>query len=271
MKYIFLFLLLLYPIDGSASVSGGNRGVRSSALGNAYVALSDDAWAPFHNPAGLGRVAQILGSSFFVPEQYGLKELRTVAIGGLLPLNFGTVGINLSQFGFELYKETGISIGFGRQIDWDIQGGITLHLNRFSIERYGSTNRLLVDIGLLGQPLSNLSIGFSAHNIFGSTIGSNNEKLPRLMRIGSAYSPTRFFTILFELEKDIKYPLSIKAGVEHKILDFLALRFGTSSNPDIFSGGLGIEYSLFTIGYAGNYHKELGWTHQLELAIQLNK
>lgn len=264
---ICLVLALTYSLE--ASIFGNGRGARAIALGNAFVAIADDPWAPYYNSGGLGRIDRAMAAAFFSPQQFGMNELRTIALGGTLPLNIGTVGVNVHQFGFELYKENGVSIGFGREIDWDVYGGITIHINRFVVERYGSTTKALLDIGLFSEPLRNLTLGFAAHNILGTTIGATNEHLPRIFKIGTAYVPLRAFTVLFELEKDIRHPLSMKAGVEQKFLDFFAIRLGTTSNPDTFSGGIGLEYSLFTFGYAGNLHKELGWTHQIELAIRL--
>ena len=65
MKKIILIIILL-----SASLFGNfigmNNGARSLAMGNAFVALSDETTAIFYNPAGLARINQfnIAASSY---------------------------------------------------------------------------------------------------------------------------------------------------------------------------------------------------------------
>ena len=58
MKRIYFLLLILQSILFSNFLSM-NNGSRSLAMGNAYVALSENADAIFINPAGLARNNQI--------------------------------------------------------------------------------------------------------------------------------------------------------------------------------------------------------------------
>jgi len=238
-------------------------------MGGASVATPHDVWGAYSNPAGLADAKNLQVSAILIPELFGLKELRTVGLGGIMPVGPITVGVNAFQFGFELYKETGVSASVGGEIDWDILGGLTIHANQFSFDRYGSTTKILIDGGLQASPVKDLRLGFAARNITGATIGSKGERLARSFSFGGSYSPLQSFFLTVELEKDVRYPLSLKAGIEQRFLDILALRLGTSSQPNIFSGGLGITHSMFEFGYAGFNHPDLGWTHQVELGFAL--
>jgi hypothetical protein len=73
-----------------------------------------------------------------------------------------------------------------------------------------------------------------------------------------------------EIEKDIRYNASVKAGIEKVFLNILALRFGIANNPDKYSAGIAFMYAGMECGYAGYSHAELGWTHQIEISFQFN-
>ena len=68
------FLIILLPVYLSANFIGMNNGARSLAMGNAFIALSDEPTAIFSNPAGLARIDQnyIMGSH---QNLYGLSDL----------------------------------------------------------------------------------------------------------------------------------------------------------------------------------------------------
>ncbi|MBM4168315.1 MAG: hypothetical protein FJ215_04070 [Ignavibacteria bacterium] len=268
---VIVSLVVVLGVCAVDTLSAQHRGARSTAMGGASVAGSADVWAVHSNPARLAGISAIVVSAFLMPELFGLKELRTVGIGGVMPVGPVSIGVNAVQFGFELYKETNVSASVGGEIDWDIAGGLTVHVNRFSFDRYGATTTILIDCGLQATPLKDLRLGFAAKNISGTTIGSTNERLPRLFTFGTAYSPIRNFNIAVELEKDVRFPLSLKAGVEQTFFDILSLRLGTSSQPDIFSGGIGMSYSMFDFEYAGFHHPDLGWTHQIEVGIVVGR
>ncbi len=239
-------------------------------MSNSFVAVADNPWALLHNPAGLTQLRRIEASMFFIPEQFGLSELRTVSLAVAIPWSFGTVGFSLEQFGFDLYRENNFSIGIGRVIDGGISGGLTLNLHRISIERYGAATAATLDIGLLGQVQDNLTFGFAYKNISASTIGASKERLPQILYLGLKYSSLSDFVLTAELEKDIRFPFVIKAGIEYKVMNLLNFRFGVSNNPDKFAGGMSVRYSLFEFGYAGYSHPQLGWTHQVELSVRMN-
>jgi len=70
-----------------------------------------------------------------------------------------------------------------------------------------------------------------------------------------------------ELEKDVKHPISVRAGLEYSFYDFLDLRAGVGSEPTSFSGGIGLNYDMFQLDYALYYSPDLGITHQGTISI----
>ncbi|MEK6565955.1 MAG: hypothetical protein AABZ41_04535 [Bacteroidota bacterium] len=262
-------LVLLTALCSEASSARGDnngRGTKAVSLGNSFVSLADNCWAVVYNPAGLTQLSSTCASVFFVPQQFGLPELRTVAAAVAIPVGSFVTGLEVEQFGFDLYKETGVRFGLSSFVDEHISAGATLSLTRIAIDRYGSQTTATVDVGLLARVHENLKLGFSYLNSLGARVGVVGEQLPQVFLFGASYS-IESIVLVAEIEKDIRYETIVKGGIEQSLFDFLRLRVGLSNNPDKFSGGFGLTYSNAEFGYAGYSHPDLGWTHQLEMSF----
>jgi hypothetical protein len=243
------------------------RGTRPIALANAYVAVADDPWAAYYNPAGLARVKSLSFSTFISPALFGMTELQTACVGATLPTTVGGIGVVFDQFGFDLYKETSIALAFGSPVnDW-IALGATIHLQRVAIERYGSCMRSLFDVGGIASLTDDVRVGWSWTNVTQTSVGMKSAQYPQIMSMGVCYEITEHSRLAVELEKDIRYPIIKKFGFEQDLLESLSVRLGLSDNPDKCSCGLGVRTSGFEFSYAGYSHSQLGWTHQVELSV----
>ena len=269
MKALAFFLGVPFLIL-SAHESNG-RGTKAIAVANAFVALSDNPWAVSYNPAGLAQIRSPVFASFYVPQQFGVLELKTIAASTAIPFNFGTVGAFVEQFGFDLYRTTNIGLGCGFDPVERISVGATIDVEEIEIERYGVSRNVTLDVGFLGKPSANLAIGFCIKNVTAATIGTYRERLPQYVLMGASYSPFKGFSLVAELEKDIQFPLVVKVGIEQNVFEFLSLRCGIADNPDKFSAGMAVRYASVEFGYAGYSHPDLGWTHQIEVTIQWDR
>lgn len=269
MRIMQALLLVATPLLVFASPEGNGRGARPTALANAYVAVAEDPWSTFYNPAGLSGVTKVHFCGFFVPGQFGLKELRTVSASAAFPFHIAPVGLMISQFGFDLYRETMISLGVGRNLGDGFACGVTVNLLRLSIQRYGQSTTAAFDIGAQVDLIEEVRLGFCWKNMTAAGIGATAEPLPQVQMLGVSYEFSKNSRLLIEWEKDIRYPFSFKGGCEQRFFGFLSLRFGVSTNPDKFSFGIGASKSVVEFSYATYSHAQLGWTHQIELSIQL--
>ena len=132
-----VFLLASIPCVVAAGIENNGRGARPISLGNAYVAIADNSWATWYNPAGLAKVSTLEAAAFVVPEQFGLKELRTTSASFAIPLGVVTAGCIAEQFGFNLYRETSFALGLGTRVADGCCLGVAINLCRVAIERYG--------------------------------------------------------------------------------------------------------------------------------------
>ncbi len=262
-------LVLLVPLSAAIADNNG-RGTKAVAMADAFVAVADNSWGISYNPAGLVQCGLFQASAFFVPQQFGLPELRTTAVSASCRIRPGTAGILFEQFGFDLYKTSTVQVGYGIAVGSNIAIGATAEFRHISIERYGAATGSTVDVGCMGWPTPDLALGFALRNATAATIGGQGERLPQSIFFGVSYSPGAGFLAVTEIEKDPLFPLVFKAGFEQTILGFLSLRCGVSNNPDKFSVGFATRVRGVEFGYAGYSHPELGWTHQVELTIRVD-
>jgi hypothetical protein len=259
---ILAFILL--PTVLALGSENNGRGTKAVSLANAFVAIADNPWSVSYNPAGLSQFTSIRLAGFVVPQQFGLTELKTSA----LAFAGGGIGITIEQFGFNLYRETLLGAGCGFTVGPDVALGATMNVQSTSIEGYGNAMSLTLDVGLLGRISDKVSIGFAFKNVTGSTIGEIGERLPQVLSLGGCYRPLEDFLIVGEIEKDIRFPTVLKAGIEQRILDIFNVRVGLSNNPDKVSAGISFSLSVVEFGYAGYSHPDLGWTHQIEVSVR---
>jgi len=251
------------------SQENNGRGTKAIGMANAFTAVSDNLWAIHYNPAGLAQLKNIQCSAFIVPTQFGLPELRTAAFCVAVPFSCATVALQIENFGFELYRTTEVGSAFSLKLDGNISGGLSLTFRHLAIARYGSTQSVTFSGGILAFILRGVKIGFSFSNITGATLKRSQEKVPQICSLGTCWSPLDDFLLSVEMEKDIRYPVSIKWGAEQKVFGLLAIRAGVANNPGKYSAGIALNHSSLEFGYAGYSHSDLGWTHQIDILFEL--
>lgn len=266
-----MLLLTSLPWFAFAGFENNGRGARPIALSNAFIAVGNSPWSTVYNSAGLASCRSYEGTLFLSPQQFGLKELRTINAAGVVPFGGGAVGFVVGQFGFDLYRETEFTIGVGGIIDDGVTVGGAVNVFRLSLERYGSASIRSYDLGALIEIVSELRIGFDWKNVTAAKIAGTGESLPQLLATGLCYDLSADSRMTIELEKDIRFPFSLRMGFEHSFLQVLTLRFGMSSNPDKFSCGFGLRGAGFELSYAGYSHSQLGWTHQIEISFKVDQ
>ncbi|MBU1299333.1 MAG: hypothetical protein KKF20_06795 [Bacteroidetes bacterium] len=265
-RLIFV-VFLSSAVPSFASFEGYETGSRAKSLGNAFVGLADDCWAIYYNPAGLARINQNNFSFFYLPNQFGLSELTTAAIAGSYSTQFGTFGVGVRKFGFELYKELSVTVSYANNVA-GIYFGANLNYNHLAIRGYGSDAAIGLDAGVLLPLIKNLYLGVAAKNVNIPTIGKSKEKLPQVFSTGISYTPVNNLILLVDYQKELGFDASPKFGAEYKIFDMLSLRFGVSDNPTSFASGVGIEIAFVHFDYALFTHQELGISHSATITFR---
>lgn len=248
-----------------------NPGAKQISLANSDVALSNDVFSIFGNPAGLAQMNWREIGLYYSPSPFGLSELSTGNIAYHEATSVGSFALGGMTYGFELYRESKIILGYAYNYENKLFGGVAINYHTFSIERYGNQGVFYFNIGGLSYLTNHFRIGFFIHNINRASIADTDDQIPAILNIGASHDFLDAFSINFSVEKDIRYNASIQFGFDYEIIEYISLRTGFSNQPSRYSAGLGINYSIFSLDYAFFSHADLGLTHQAGLLISFGK
>ena len=261
---------------------------RATAMSDAFVAVSNDVWAAYYNPAGLATVENYnFGLSYQAP--YNLPFFKNYFLSGTAPLpsDFGTVGISVQNFGVSylgnnLSGEYTFALSHGFYLMNDIHSSLSAGYN---LKYYywelgesvggldlGSGGTVGVDLAFQASLYGRTYVGIYFLNINAPNIGEiTKHDLPQRIVIGAAYRPQNEITTSLAMNKTIGLDTQIEGGFEFQIIEMLALRLGVSTDPNRFSGGFGLNYQNIYFDYAIRTHPVLSETHQFGLSYILGK
>lgn len=266
MEKRILFLLILLNAN---LFSQFQPGARQNAMGFAFTSIADDHWSIFYNPAGISKIENVSAGVFYSPAPFGLNELATGSAVITKKFSFGNLGLAFNTYGFDLFRESKISLAFAKLFFPEFQFGFNITYYSLNIQNYGSDYSVGINLGVLSSLSENLQLGFSTKNLNRPTYGVNKEKLSQTFSGGISYKPVNNLLIALELEKEVRYPFNFKTGLEYWLIKYLALRFGFNTEPNNFTGGIGINYSNFQFNYAFISNNYLGLTHNFGIDFKL--
>ncbi len=271
LKLLLIFFLLFTLCF--AAFPQYNPGAKQIALANSDVALANDVFAVFTNPAGLSQLNWREVGLYYSPAPFGFSELANGFIAYNEPFSFGSVGIGAMTYGFELYRESKFIAAFSYNYENKFLVGVGINYHNVSIKKYGSTSTFYLDLGALIYFTDYIRWGFSVHNINHSTFGNYEDQIPVILNTGLSIDVINNLSLNTSVEKDIRYNASICVGLDYRIIKYLSLRTGFSNEPSRYTAGIGLHYSFLNLDYAVFTHPDLGLTHQagLILSFDLNE
>jgi hypothetical protein len=252
------------------SATGDNYpvGSREAALGGAGV-MSTSLWSASHNQAGLGFYPHLaLGvhheNKFCVPE----FSLHSLVFS--LPTGTGTFSLNYSYFGYPVYNESKIGLGFGKALNDKFSAGIQFdYLHTYIDDETGNHGAVVIEAGILARPVKNLLVGFHifnpTHSYYSERI--DNEHIPMIFKLGIGYNYQDNLFICFETEKNLEWgPVFYKAGIEYRILPMVSARTGVKVGDFAeHSFGLGLILKNIRADIAFSRQQVLGYTPHFSL------
>jgi hypothetical protein len=262
-----LIIILLTASLGSISRGQISAGAKQISISNSGAALSNDVFALFNNPAGLAQMDWREAGVFYSPSPFGLRELANGYVAYSEPFSFGTISIGGMTYGFDLYQESRILLGFSYNFLNKFFCGIAVNYHSVSIKRYGSKSTFYFNTGALTYITPELRWGFFINNINRASFTSEDDQIPTVFNTGFSYNLIPELSLNFAVEKDIRYNASLRAGIDYYIIKYLSIRVGFSNEPSTFSAGIGINYSVVSLDYAVFNHQDLGLTHQAGIII----
>ena len=201
-------LLIMCTGGAVAAFNDIGVGARPLGMGGAFVALADDGNAPSYNPAGLGYINAAHLSLTTAQRFRGLINYNYIS--GIVPLrSVGAFGasIGILSEDSEVYKEQTATISYGKTFLEKFALGLNLksfsnrfdesnesvsaHLeNNSQFFAHTSVTDFSFDLGLMATPVTGLTLGLSAENLFPANLSVSEagaDFVPRNIRVGLAY------------------------------------------------------------------------------------
>ncbi len=244
---------------------GRFAGGRSEGLSRASVTFRD-AWSAQNNIAGSGFLEDIqIGLSHqnrFLVQEFALSHTALT-----VPTKVGSFSATASYFGFDLYNETTVGIGFARTFGKRFSAGLKAQYHsNFAQEATTQNQFFTLGFGVLAIPFDRLRIGLNVYNLNGATIGDAvYETLPTELDFGAAFDINPDLAILAEVNKAIGTPETFAAAFEYKLLEQIILRTGIRFPEVSNSFGLGMRFGNFQADASYSYAAVLGSNANLSL------
>jgi hypothetical protein len=140
-------------------------------------------------------------------------------------------------------------------------------LRHLRITNYGDDSALLFNLGTQLRLSESLTLGSAFTNVLDAAIGRQQEKLPRSVCLGLAYSPASTVTLQMDLYKQNNFSEEWRIGIEANPLSPLLLRLGVGTNPDRLATGFALRVFKFSLQFAAFSHTDLGWTEQFAVTL----
>lgn len=236
-------------------------------MGNAALGFTD-IWSFYHNQAGLAQIEGFTAGAFY-ENRFLVRGMSFQGFAAANPIGEnGVVSLGYSGFGFSVYKEDNVGAAYALRLARNLTGGVKLnyHSTRIAAENYGRTGNITAELGVQMQVSKNVMVSSHLFNPFRARLNDfNDERLPTALRLGASYRISDEVYAALEVEKDIEQKPTFRGGIEYQPVDILYIRVGTSTEPTMFSFGLGFKFSNFQFDLAGSYHSLLGYTPQVSL------
>lgn len=281
----------LSALPAAASFENIAVSPRARAMGGGAVAVADDAYAPYFNPAGLaGLTAPQAAASYLRP--FGVSFVDFVYVGGVWPLDgrYGTLGLGVRRLATEwqdvdLERETTLTLAHGLTLYQDMHSTLRLGLsaNVYNLKfgptvgsdgegtdgfDPGSDTVLGLDAGLLVTVRERTRIGVLVHNVNNPQIGLDQEEIGQRVHGGVAYAAYEGVWTTFEFENALGEDVTYHGGVEVALDYGLALRLGVATNPEKVTAGFGYRWRGLAVDYGfsggggtleGTHQFGVGW------------
>jgi len=282
-------------------------GAKALGMGEALVAVVDDATSSYYNPAGLARL-EVRDLNLMHSEQFGgLENYNTISFGsplsgslygGVCLIHLGVGDIKYTRLwdpsktlsdsnrveikSREDAVDYALYLSGAKRINGKLDVGVAVKLIRRAVgddTAYGYG----LDVGLRFKLPAGWDFGVTARDVTGTTIawdGRSNDRIAPTMDVGLAYRGDVPWVggdyiiaasmLYFGDSPKVKGIGTMNLGMEYHLNEILAFRAGSSSGDGTF--GLGIKrlplISSSSLDYAFLSHHALDSTHRVSLSIR---
>jgi long-subunit fatty acid transport protein len=283
-------------------------GGRAAALGESFVAISDDASALYWNPAGL---AQFKENQIIFSHNIWLVDINHDFLGAVYHLDLdNTFGISLTSLSMDKmpvttefapfgngeyfgFSDIALSVSYARRMTEQFSFGGTVKYIEETLDKL-KMRGVMIDIGTYYKTgLGSTRFAVTVSN-FGAELAPDGEVVlvgnreksewqsfapPTIFRIGFAFEPyeseEHILTTSIQLNHPNDNSENVSVGAEYSWRKILFLRGGYKINVDeqnySFGAGVNVPISIaeFTFDYAFANFERLGSTHRFSIILGL--
>jgi hypothetical protein len=228
-------------------------------------------WTAFHNPAMLGIVEKSEVAVHY-DNRFQLSELSTKSIQVAFANRHINTGVSLSQFGYSLYQEFLLGVGWSKNYSNKFSMG--LQFNYFtSYFEASNTYRaaLLVQFGLLVRLSQGFNLGFSCFNPFQSNIKAEFviQRLPSIFNLGTEFFFSPELVWRSQIDKELSSNYRFATGFEYAMIPSVAVKLGAYLSDYLVPClGLGLNKEAFGLSFNTEIHPLLGISPNMGLRYQ---
>jgi long-subunit fatty acid transport protein len=283
-------------------------GGRAAALGESFVAISDDASALYWNPAGL---AQFSENQIIFSHNIWLVDINHDFLGAVYHLDTdNTFGISLTSLSMDKmpvttefapfgngeyfgFSDIALSLSYARKMTEQFSFGGTVKYIEETLDKL-KMRGIMIDIGTYYRTgLGSTRFAVAVSN-FGAELAPDGEIVlvgnrkksewqsfapPTMFRIGFAFEPYQSDEHIVTTSIQLNHPNdnseNVSLGVEYSWSKILFLRGGYKINVDeqnySFGAGVNVPISIaeFTFDYAFANFERLGSAHRFSIILGL--
>ena len=268
-KVITAFLVYIINISIANAQLGqsANYGTRSLSLGGISATLNgaDAIFNNFSNISNSDSLSVLVSSE----RRFELQELTSVALGFQLPVaKIGNIGLAISSYGFDAYKEQKFSVLYARKISQKVSISLNLDYNNLRIEQFGNKAFLSFGIGVSGDLGKGFKYGVYIFNPEKIEIAEATE-VPGYLKLGIQKHFSEDLNLFGEVVKVIDEDINVIIGFEYKPINILSFRLGYNTNPGAFAFGLAYKaFPNISIEGGSQYNTVLGLTPGVTVKYQ---
>ena len=263
LTFIVIICFIFYS-ESIASFEHKDQGSEYIACGSSGIALYNDAFAVFNNPAKIG-LSGNAGINLFYINYYGLKEINQISLANQFRFYGLPLGMGISTFGNKLYRETELRTGVTFEVIQQIRLGVSLNLYHLDIENYGSSMCWGLDLALMKNISNELTMAFVVSNLNEPKIGSVAERIPAHFGFGLAYHPITYMDLNLDIIKDDEFDFDYRFGIQYHLNQWFSVICGFRDLVNSVSAGFKISNDNYNLNYAFQYHPQLGGSNSMSL------
>jgi hypothetical protein len=216
----------------------------SVSIANTSVADTRN-WNAFSNPAMLGYLENPeIGMQY--ENRYLISELSSKTIQASFSNKLLNSGLSFSHFGYSLYHEMVVGLGFARNFSDKFAMGLQFNYYTAYFNASNSYHgAFLPQLGLSVKLNSCFSVGFQSFNPFQTNIRTElgAKRLPSIFSLGTEYFFSNDLIWRSQIDKELSSNYRFATGFEYQMLQLVNIKLGAYAS-DYLVPCIGLGFGL---------------------------